>query len=209
MNVTDFITSHNTSIGLEGLESTIHEQFEEQARNNPNNIALKCDQVELSYEQLNQRANQLANFIKSKQEIVPDTLIALFLDRSEFMIEGILGVLKTGAGYVPLDPSYPAERIRYILEDTKASVILTTKHKKAVLNDLVKEFNCKTKVYCLDAGEAFKEIKQQSKENPQVSIQGHNLAYVIYTSGTTGQPKGVMIEHRSLAHTVKSIKQLY
>ena len=98
---------------------------------------MKSGNVELSYEELNQRSNQLARYITSKKNIIPDSLVALFLDRSEIMIEGILGVLKSGAGYIPIDTSYPEERIKYILEDTKVSIILTNQRNKNFLKDLI------------------------------------------------------------------------
>ena len=193
--ISNYILSVNKELNIEDLSGTIHGKFEEQVIKTPNNIALKSGNVELSYEQLNQRSNQLARYITTKKNIIPDSLVALFLDRSEIMIEGILGVLKSGAGYIPIDTSYPEERIKYILEDTKTSIILTNQRNKNFLKDLILSSNISTEIYCVDGGEEFKQIRLQSKENLEISTKGNNLAYVIYTSGTTGKPKGVMIEH--------------
>ncbi|WP_420574204.1 amino acid adenylation domain-containing protein [Kordia sp.] len=170
-------------------DKTIHELFEAQVLQTPEKIAIVFEDKELTYAELNAKANQLARYIQSQTNVTPDTLIALCLDRSLETMIGILGILKSGAAYVPIDPEYPTERIHYILEDTKTDLMLTQSH-------LVDRFAANNEV-------TFIEIDTISCENIAASNltlqnQPNDLAYVIYTSGTTGNPKGVMVEHTSV-----------
>jgi amino acid adenylation domain-containing protein len=178
-------------------DKTIHELFEEQVKKNPDNIALVYEEQQLTYHELNEKSNQLARYIQeyykklTKESLTPDTLIALFLDRSVEMIIGILAVLKSGGAYVPMDPSYPQERINYLLEDANAEIVLTQRHvSKSSKTELPAD-----KIVYIDLTEEL--YVKQATSNLSQHIKATDLAYVIYTSGTTGKPKGVMIEHRN------------
>jgi len=169
----------------------MHYCFERQADKTPDAIALICRDQQLTYRQLNARANQFARHL-SELGVGPEALVAIFVDRSIEMVVGLLGILKAGGAYVPLDPAYPADRIAFMLEDSKAAAIVTQQH---LLSRLPSH---NTKVVCVDS--ASSEIGQKSKENLDSRISPQNLAYVIYTSGSTGKPKGVMIEHRNVVN---------
>ncbi|MDO8955135.1 MAG: amino acid adenylation domain-containing protein [Gammaproteobacteria bacterium] len=161
-------------------DKTIHQLFEEQVEKTPQNIALVFESQQLTYKELNERANQLARYIGPQ---APDTLIAICMERSLEIMIGILGILKAGAAYVPIDPEYPEERQTFILKDTQ----------------------CKIKV----TKELIEKSLGEAKDNLLNNGNANDLAYVIYTSGTTGQPKGVMIEHRSASNAMQIIKAMY
>ncbi|MDP3562534.1 MAG: amino acid adenylation domain-containing protein, partial [Legionellaceae bacterium] len=158
-------------------DKTIHQLFEAQVKKTPNNIAVVFEDQQLTYKQLNEEANQLARYIRKQN---PSELIAICMDRSLEMIVAILGVLKAGCAYVPIDPNYPQARIDYILADTKANLVLDNSLKD-------------------------KPYRQESKQNIKPLSGPDDLAYVIYTSGTTGKPKGVMIEHRSVVNYFSAV----
>ena len=178
-------------------EKTIHKLFEEQVERTPDNIAVVYEGIELTYKELNERANQLANYIREKYVINPDTLIALCLERSEYMLIAILAVLKAGGAYVPLDFSYPDERIKYILEDTGVELVLITKAYEKRISTLSRKKNIAN---FLVINSLWKQIKKQSLINLTIEVTSANLVYVLYTSGTTGFPKGVMINHISVVN---------
>ena len=183
---------------------TIHALFEEQVERTPNNIALVYEETQLTYKELNEKANQLAHYIRKHYEIKPDTLIALCLDRSEHMLIAILAVLKAGGAYVPMDPSYPNERMKYILEDTQAAVILTNQAYQQQLESISSKA-----ILAIDNKILLTELLLQQSTNPQTETTSTNLAYVIYTSGTTGNPKGVMIEHRGIVNRITWMNDTY
>ncbi|MEH2307104.1 amino acid adenylation domain-containing protein [Nostoc sp.] len=174
------------------LNQTLVDLFEAQAAKNPNNLALVFESQSLTYQQLNQKANQLAHYLIQNYQIKPDTLIGICIERSLEMIIGVLGILKAGGAYVPIDHNYPKERIEFMLEDCGSSVLLTQSHLKEQL-PLAK---LKYQVICLDE-ETF---AQESIDNPNSKTTPDNLAYIIYTSGSTGRPKGVMIEHQAIVN---------
>ena len=176
---------------------TINELFEDQVQKTPNNIALVYNEIKLSYRELNERANRLANYLISTYQIQGDDLIALCLDRNEHQLIAILAVLKSGGAYVPLDPGYPTDRISHVLHDTNAKVLLTNNRHK--LESHAHSF------LAIDSKEFQDKLTAQSIQNPVLNITIFNLAYVIYTSGTTGKPKGVMIEHNSLLCFIDSM----
>ena len=179
---------------------TIHQLFEEQVKKTPYNIAITYGNKQLTYQELNQKANQLAHYLKDNYQIKPDDLIALCLDRSEYIIIAILAALKAGGAYVPIDPSYPDERINYILSDTKAKVILTNTIHQAIF----------TQKNTLTIDNIIKDVfVNQHDTNPTCLVTSSNLAYVIYTSGTTGKPKGVMVEHKGVINVYFSLTNIY
>ena len=169
-------------------EQCLHELFEVQVTRSGESVALAFGEDEVSYEELNRRANQLAHYLRA-QGVGPEGLVGVLVERSVHMVVAVLGVLKAGGAYVPLDPVYPPERLRFMLEDAGVSVLLTQQHLVTRLPGL------KAEVIALD--EQWEQIRQESAVNPPVVTTPDNLAYVIYTSGSTGQPKGVAIEHRS------------
>ena len=183
-------------------DKTITDLFEQQVEKTPDNIAVVFEEQQLSYSELNDKANLLAHYLLGKTgadrqtRLTRNTLVAISVERSLDMVIGLLGILKTGGAYVPIDSSYPAERIRYMLDDCAAPVLLTQSHLKAqlLLDEL--EHDCVT--ICLDDV----DLAGQSSENPVIKHQADDLAYVIYTSGSTGRPKGVCIEHRGIVRLV-------
>ncbi len=192
---------------------TISQLFEEQVKRTPNNIALAFQGYELTYNQVNEKANQLANYLATSYDIKPDTLVVLCIDRSIEMLMCVIGVLKAGAAYVPIDPSYPQERIQYILKDTNTKLILTNVTYKEKLEAIIQNSNFKitdASEHCLDKNKLettileidnkiLKEhLKLQSLKNLKNKATPNHLAYIIYTSGTTGNPKGVMQLHSNV-----------
>ncbi|CAL7959838.1 hypothetical protein GAMM_120015 [Gammaproteobacteria bacterium] len=185
-------------------DKTIHQLFEEQVLKTPNNIAVVYEDTKLTYQELNNKANQLANYLRQNYDIKPDDLIILCLDRNEHVLIGMLGILKSGGTYVPIEPSYPDGRIGYVLNDTQAKVILTNNIHKNKLQQII-ELKSKTKeatAIAIDSKEIQIKLTKQKSTNQITSATSINLAYVIYTSGTTGNPKGAMVEHRSVINYI-------
>ena len=182
------------------LDKCIHQLFEEQVIKTPDAIAVEFEAEKLTYQELNQRANQLAHYLQ-ELGVNPEVLVGISVERSPLMLIGLLGILKAGGAYVPLDPAYPAERLAYMLDDSQAKVLLT---QQQLVNSIP---NTGLEVICLDTN--WELISTQSDKNPQTQVKANNLAYVIYTSGSTGKPKGVMIEHRSLANFAQTVKDKY
>ncbi len=175
------VTFNDTQVAYP-REKTIVDLFEEQVEATPKNVAIVFEDKELMYQELNEQSNQLAHYLQKNYDIQPDDLIGIKLERSEWVIIAMLGILKSGGAYVPIDPSYPQARINYILKDT----------------------NCKV---CIDKEELckFKEHQKEYSEGKVISItKSNHLAYAMYTSGSTGIPKGVMIEHKSVIRLVKN-----
>jgi len=179
--------------------SSIHELFEAQVERTPDTIAVGFEQEQLSYGELNGRANQLARYLQSRG-VGPEVLVGIMMHRSVEMVVGLLGILKAGGAYVPLDSDYPQERLRFMLQDTTPPVLLT---QARFLEGLPQS---EAEVVCLDTD--WKAIVQERTENLSGAAKAENLAYVIYTSGSTGRPKGVAIEHHStvaLLHWAREI----
>jgi amino acid adenylation domain-containing protein len=166
----------------------IHTLIGRQAQKTPQDVAVIMDKASLTYGQLNEQANQVANYLR-QMGVGPETLVGLCLDRSLDMVVGLLGILNAGGAYVPLDPAYPQERLHFMLEDSQASVLLTQHH-------LVNKFpDTQVQVICLD--QDWPIIAQEKTISPLPLVCSDNLAYLIYTSGSTGKPKGVAISHKS------------
>ncbi|TRU77564.1 MAG: amino acid adenylation domain-containing protein [Microcystis viridis Mv_BB_P_19951000_S69] len=173
--------------------SCIHQLFEQQVVKTPDAIAVIDGEKSLTYEQLNQKANQLAYYLQNLG-VKTEDLVGICTERSALMIIGLLGILKAGGAYVPLDPNYPSERLAYLLEDSGISVLLTQENLVQTLP------NYSGTIFCLD--QDWKILEQNSQDNLLHAMTSENLAYVIYTSGSTGKPKGVLIQHQSLLNLV-------
>jgi amino acid adenylation domain-containing protein len=168
----------------------IHELFEAQVERSPDAIAVVFADQQLTYQELNQRANQLAHCLQ-RLGVGPETLVGICVERSLEMVVGLLGILKAGGAYVPLDPEYPKERLAFMFEDAQIPVLLT---QQKLIENLPGH---SARAVCLDRD--WEEISRDSKENPRGEATAENLAYVIYTSGSTGKPKGVESPHRAIA----------
>ena len=174
-------------------DKLIHELFEAQAEETPDNVALVFEDTELTYAQLNARANQLAHYLREKG-VGPDVLVGICLERSLEMVISILAVLKAGGAYVPLEPDYPAARLDYMLEDAGLSMVITQTH----LRELVSL--TESQAVCLDDDVLKAQLNTFGINNlvpDHVGVNSQHLAYVIYTSGSTGQPKGVAVRHKN------------
>jgi amino acid adenylation domain-containing protein/thioester reductase-like protein len=167
--------------------NSIHQLVELQVSQTPDAVAVVFEDKQLTYRELNEKANQLAHYLQTLG-VKPEVLVGICVDRSLEMIVALLGILKAGGAYVPLDPSYPQERLSFIIEDTQLPVLLTQHH----LLETIPTHQAQT--ICVDNWQA---IAQHPADNPDSGVQPNNLAYVIYTSGSTGKPKGVAIEHRN------------
>ncbi len=177
----------------------LHQLFEEQVKKTPQKTAVICKDNELSYSELNKRANQLAHYLR-RNKVAPDMLIGICIDRSVEMMVGLLGILKAGAAYVPLDPSYPKARIEMMLDDAKCQFVITRKE----LTDSLPNVNAE--YICLD--QDWSQISVEPDNNPTTNVKSSNLCYVIYTSGSTGKPKGVMVEHRNVVNFFTGMDEL-
>ncbi len=169
------------------LEITpIHEIVSQQAAKNPDLTAVVFEGEVYTYQQLNQKANQIARFLR-KHGIGQDKLVGICLERSLDMVVAMLGVLKAGGCYVPIDPHYPVARIQSMLEDGKVNLLLTQSKLKVNYGETI----------CLDIRK--EEIKTESTDNLEIKVLPENIAYIIFTSGSTGKPKGVAVSHQALA----------
>ncbi|MFN6515779.1 MAG: non-ribosomal peptide synthase/polyketide synthase [Nostoc sp. CreGUA01] len=178
----------------------IHQLFEEQVQRTPDAVAVVFENQQLTYHQLNTRANSLAHYLQSLG-VKPDTLVGICVERSLLMVVGLLGILKAGGAYVPLDPEYPTERLSFMLEDAQVPILLT---QEQLLEKLPQH---QGQVVCLDTD--WKLISQLSQDNPIAAVQDSNLAYVIYTSGSTGKPKGAMNTHLGICNRLLWMQQAY
>jgi amino acid adenylation domain-containing protein len=181
-------------------DKCIHELFEEQVEKTPNAVAVVFEEQQLTYRELNHRANQLARYLQEKG-VKPEVLVGICVERSIEMVVGLLGILKAGGAYVPLDPSYPTERLEFMLQDAQVPVLLT----QQCLVDFLPEHQAQ--MVCLDSH--WETIAIQSQENVASEVAVDNLAYVIYTSGSTGQPKGVCVAHKGLCNMTQTQKILF
>ncbi|WAN69719.1 amino acid adenylation domain-containing protein [Moorena producens JHB] len=171
----------------------IHQLFEEQVELTPDAVAVVFEDKHLTYRQLNNRANQLAHYLRSLG-VVPEVLVGICVERSLEMVVGLLGILKAGGAYVPLDPAYPQERLTYILEDSQVSILVTQKH---LIEQIPKIVPLVPRIVFLDSTDILDSCEHN---NIQAKVNAKNLAYIIYTSGSTGKPKGVAVEHKGVVN---------
>jgi len=174
-------------------DKCIHELFEDQARKTPLRDAVIFEDQKISYQELNKRANFLANYLLSKG-VKPDTVVGLSMARSFEMLVGLLGILKAGGAFLPIDPDNPIERSKFIIKDAGVTILLTQQHLEANYKNL--------EVDIIAVDSVIDRLSQDIITNPAKMIRPENLAYVIYTSGSTGEPKGVAIRHTSLTNNV-------
>ena len=174
----------------------IHESFEDCARTTPDSVAVEYRDERVTYRELNRRANQLARYLRSLG-VGPETLVGICAHRSVETIVGILGIIKAGGAYIPLDPNYPLPRLKFILDDAKAKHVVT----QSALADLFSE----TSAQLIHLDRDWEKINLQPSDDLQNVVLPENLVYVIYTSGSTGKPKGVMITHSNLSHFVRNV----
>ena len=174
--------------------------FEDQAQRHPELPVLQMEEHILSYQQLNIQANRIAHHL-IQAGVTPDTLIGLSVRRSPQMIAAMLGILKSGAAYVPIDPTYPAERLKYMLDDSAINIVITQQELIGVLPE------SQARLLLIDSD--WPEIEKQSSENPDIAIKPEHLAYMIYTSGSTGRPKGTLITHRGLLNYLNWAHEAY
>ena len=174
-------------------EQCVHQLFAAQVERTPNATAVVFNDEQLSYRELNARANQLGHELQ-KLGVGPDSIVAICLERSLAMVVSVLGILKAGAAYLPLDPEYPPERLRFMLQDAGASVVLVQPSLRVNIPET------QSQILCLDTGWELLAGNSQAELVSHTSLE--NLAYVIYTSGSTGQPKAVAMPHRSLINLI-------
>ncbi|MDB9317734.1 AMP-binding protein [Nodularia spumigena] len=177
---------------------SVHQWFEEQVCETPDAIAVVFGHEQLTYQQLNERANQLAHHLQ-KLGVEPEKLVGICIERSPMMVVALLAVLKAGGAYVPLDPSYPSDRLAYMLTDAQVHLLLTT----ANLPETDSAISSSHQEYVIvDVDRQWETISQQSTQNPVSLVKQNHLAYVLYTSGSTGKAKGVMMEHLALVNLI-------
>jgi amino acid adenylation domain-containing protein len=181
-------------------DKCIHELIAEQAALTPERIALVCEGLQLSYRELNRRTNQLGNHLR-KLGVGPEVVVGLCLERSVEMVVALLGALKAGASYLPLDPETPLERLSLMLEESAVGVTLTERGLKERLSGYEKQTIC--------LSEAWEKIGEESQSEPESETDAGNMAYVIYTSGSTGRPKGVMNTHAGIRNRLLWMQDQY
>ncbi len=179
-------------------QQCLHNLFERTAKRAPNRVAVECAGQSLTYGELNAKANRLANHLR-KSGVQTESCVGICLERSLDLMVGLLAILKAGAAYVPMDPSFPPERLAWMMEDAGIFLLVTNTR-------LLKVFSRPgLKAVCLDA--EWEAIEQGVSDDPGVFLPPSSLAYIIYTSGSTGKPKGVMIEHRSVVNFLLSMQK--
>ncbi|MCJ8281909.1 MAG: condensation domain-containing protein, partial [Rivularia sp. ALOHA_DT_140] len=185
------------------LEQGIHQLFEKQVEKTPDNIAVEFESEKLTYQELNNKANQLAYYLRN-QGVKPDMLVGICVERNPLMLIGLLGILKAGGTYVPIDAKLPSSRIAFMLGDSHVSILIT---QEKILSQLPAN---SVETICIDSEwETISNISKLSINNPPNQTFSENLAYVIYTSGSTGNPKGTLLTHRGLTNYLSWAIQAY
>ncbi|MCB0020843.1 MAG: amino acid adenylation domain-containing protein, partial [Anaerolineales bacterium] len=179
-------------------DKKLHELFEATAASYPDKVAVQYDQTQLTYAQLNSRANQLAHHLAALG-VKRGDLIGLSMARSAEMMIGLFGIMKAGAAYLPLDPDYPLDRLHFILEDAAAPLLITQAHLRDKWDGFAGQ------VVALDSD--WTTIATQPVHNPAVAMSAEDLVYIIHTSGSTGKPKGVQLRHRNVVNFLTSMRQ--
>jgi amino acid adenylation domain-containing protein len=196
-------------------EDCLHERFEAQAQRRAEAVAVVCEDQQLTYGELNARANQLAHYLM-RLGVGAESLVGICVQRSVEMVVGILGVLKAGAAYVPLDAAYPEERLALMLRDSEAAVVLTEQRVVEKLlggrkaesgTGAAAGMQRQVKIICLDTD--WELVASESKENAGCAIGPDNVAYVIYTSGSTGAPKGVLVTHHNVLRLLEATHEWF
>ncbi|GCF07282.1 non-ribosomal peptide synthase/polyketide synthase [Dictyobacter arantiisoli] len=181
--------------------ASVQRLFEQQVSLQPQGIALVYKDRTVTYQELNRQANQVAHYLQVQHQVGPDTLVGISIERSPEFFVAMLGILKAGGAYLSLDPSYPVDRLAFMLHDSQVSVVLSMEQveKSALLSEAT----------FVNLDSSSHEISSYSLENPVCVTEAWHLAYVIYTSGSTGLPKGVMVEHGNLRNLVQALKPIY
>jgi amino acid adenylation domain-containing protein len=188
-------------------DKCLHQWFEAQVARTPEAVAVVFEQKRLTYRELNQRANQLAHYLK-KLGVGPEVLVGIYMARSLEMVVGLLGILKAGGAYLPLEPTYPQERLAFMLEEAQTPVLLTQEQGLPGIPPIELGGNSGSlRLVCLETDWAI--ISEESQENLVSGVKPDNLAYVIYTSGSTGKPKGVMNTHLGICNRLLWMQQAY
>ena len=196
-----FLASWNDTAAEYPQDKCIQQLFEQQVEKTPNSVAVVFEEKQLTYQELNGKANQLARHLQDLG-VGLELLVGLCIDRSLDMVIAMLGILKAGGAYVPLDPAYPTERLAFMVEDAGLSIVVTQEKLGTKLLDLA-TLATSSRMVSLDND--WENISQQSPENPESKLSSENLAYIIYTSGSTGKPKGVQIAHKSVVNLLQAI----
>ncbi len=186
----------------------IHHLFEAQAQQSPDSIAVISDGQCLTYQHLNERANQLARYLRSIG-VKPDTLIGICIERSIGMVVGLLAILKADAAYLPLDTSYPAARLAFMLEDAQATVVLVSSLAETLSKEILLGSNLFDNVHVVEINAKSHEISQLETADLASEATAESLAYVMYTSGSTGKPKGIGICHRGVVRLVRDTNYIH
>ncbi|HEX8460916.1 MAG TPA: amino acid adenylation domain-containing protein, partial [Segetibacter sp.] len=195
------LNDFNNTVAGYPKDKSIVSLFEEQVAKTPAATAIVFKDEQFTYQQLNVKANQFAHYLQAKG-VKAEMLVPICIEQGVEMIIGLLGILKAGAAFVPIDPDSPVERINFQVKDTKATILVTNKK----VTSRVAAFNS---VEVIKVDEDWEEIKGQSTGNVATHLLPTQLAYVIYTSGSTGTPKGVMVEHRSIVNYLTNNKTRY
>ncbi|HXF10630.1 MAG TPA: amino acid adenylation domain-containing protein, partial [Desulfuromonadaceae bacterium] len=190
-------------------DKRVHQLFEEQAARTPEAVALVFDEAQMTYRELNERADRFAAHLRALG-VGPETRVGICVERSFNMLVGVMGILKAGGGYVPLDPTYPAERLQFMLEDAQAPVLVTQGSLREHLKFQISNLKI---IYIDELDESQTPGSKLQTPNPEPNSElrspsSENLCYVIYTSGSTGQPKGVMVTHRNVVNLFAGLDRL-
>jgi amino acid adenylation domain-containing protein len=183
-----------------GVEVCVHELFERQVEQTPDNVAVEYGMEALTYRELDRRANQFAHYLR-KQGVGPEMVVGIWVERSVEMVVGVLGILKAGGAYLPLDGGYPEERVEYMIEDARLSLMVVGKEQEKRMPRVW------VPVVVMDGEE--REWEREEEGRLESGVRGENLAYVIYTSGSTGRPKGVGVSHGGLRNYIEWSKRAY